>query len=110
MNLFSFLGDALKKLQAVAAAVAALLPVIDAAVKQAEVAIGAGNGSTKLQFVLDTIEAVIGKGETVVNGVTLMWTDLSPAITSIINAIVAAYNSVKAFSGGAAPAPAPATT
>lgn len=67
-----------------------LLPVILQAIMGVEEVIGAGNGSTKKQMVLDSIQAVAKAGESVPNG-------LVSAVSGFIDSTVGNLNSSGIF-------------
>jgi len=87
MNIFG----SLSKLAAIASAVASLFPVAIQAVQGAEAALGPGTGAAKLALVQATLQTVYATEQAAV----ATWAEVSPAITSIVNTIVAAINAVK---------------
>lgn len=90
MNFGAIFGG-LSKLAAIAQGVAALLPVARTAVAEAETALGPGTGSAKLAMVEGVLSSVYAVEQTAV----ATWNDIRPAILGVVEAIVAAYKSVK---------------
>lgn len=92
--------DQLSKLKSIGVAIAALFPSLIAAVQAAETALGPGVGAAKLAFVQNTLAAIYGTIQTA----EVAWTDLLPSLTTVINALVTAFNAIKAFGHAGAPA------
>jgi hypothetical protein len=77
---------------ATAQVILTLLPVISDTVKNVEAAVGAGNGSQKLQLALDVIKSIYNASNPPVS-----FDSIVGHVTEVIAALVTYYNSIRAF-------------
>lgn len=77
-----------------------LLPTVEALVQQAETIIGSSNGSTKLAYVEQQVNAFLAKATTDTEVLSSLETLLAPTIS----AVVAAFNIKGLFTKAATPA------
>jgi hypothetical protein len=94
----------LSKILAIGGLLTSLIPnVLVPAIQGVESAIGPGNGKAKLDAVLGIVQSAYGA----LTNVETTWTEIAPAVTGAVNALVTAFNTIKLFGhGGQQAAPA----